>query len=140
MPQGLILGKISGLLAVTTLKKTVPTLNPTNTPSMMNCAQGEAMQYKKVVVRTLQVLVVVVIVLPMVLQLVYVLLVKDKTRAAKVGQMFYELVLDRRAPAPPQNLRPNYGDLAEPKTRVFAAPSGISSGMGYDARQRERGK
>jgi hypothetical protein len=45
-------------------------------------------------------------------------IIEDVARVEKLERHFYGLALDR-APAPPQNVRPNFYDLAEPKTKVF---------------------
>ena len=61
---------------------------------------------------------------------------EDAARVAKLERHFYEVAL-ARSPLPPQNVRPNYGDLSEPKTRAFQDVS-TSTGMGYDKRKAER--
>lgn len=67
---------------------------------------------------------------------------EDNERVMGLEERFYAMALARSyAPAPPSNVRPNFGDLSEPKTRVFQdASRQASSGMGYDVRRAERGR
>ena len=48
---------------------------------------------------------------------------EDIARVEKLRKHFYEVALststDVTPPKPPTGVKPNYGDLAEPKTRVF---------------------
>lgn len=48
---------------------------------------------------------------------------EDTARVEKLGRHIYEVALNREratvAPAAPTGVKPNYGDLSEPKTRVF---------------------
>ena len=68
---------------------------------------------------------------------------EDIARVEKLKQHFYDVAYSRATlgPAAPTGVRPNYGDLAEPRTRVFQdASRSETSGMGYDLRKKERGK
>jgi len=50
---------------------------------------------------------------------------EDIARVANLKKHFYEVAYGRATvgPAAPTGVRPNYGDLSEPKTRVFADTS-----------------
>ena len=50
---------------------------------------------------------------------------EDILRVQKLKQHFYDLAMstDVSPPRAPTGVRPNYGDLSEPKTRVFADTS-----------------
>lgn len=50
---------------------------------------------------------------------------EDIARVQKLKQHFYDVAYSRATlgPRAPAGVRPNYGDLAEPKTRVFADTS-----------------
>ena len=68
---------------------------------------------------------------------------EDIARVANLKKHFYDIAMstDVSPPKAPTGVRPNYGDLSEPKVRVFQdAGRSVTSGMGYDARKRERGK
>ena len=68
---------------------------------------------------------------------------EDIARVEKLKQHLYDVAYGRaaRGPAAPTGVRPNYGDLAEPRTLVFQdAGRSTTSGMGYDLRKKERGK
>ena len=52
-------------------------------------------------------------------------ILEDDARIAKLKHHIYEIAYGRATvgPAAPTGVRPNYGDLSEPKTRVFADTS-----------------
>jgi hypothetical protein len=61
----------------------------------------------------------------------------------KLQQHLYDVAYGRATvgPAAPTGVRPNYGEPSEPKVTIFQdAGRSPTSGMGYDARKRERGK
>ena len=68
---------------------------------------------------------------------------EDIARVQKLKQHFYDVAHARATvgPAAPTGVRPNYGDLSEPKVRHFQdASRSATTGMGYDARRAERGR
>jgi hypothetical protein len=68
---------------------------------------------------------------------------EDIARVEKLKQHFYDVAHARATvgTAAPTGVRPNYGEPSEPKVRYFQdAGRSATSGMGYDARKRERGK
>ena len=52
-------------------------------------------------------------------------ILEDTARVHKLKQHIYDVAYSRATvgPAAPTGVRPNYGDLSEPKTRVFADTS-----------------
>jgi hypothetical protein len=67
---------------------------------------------------------------------------EDIARVEKLKQHLYEVAYARATvgPAAPTGVRPNYGEPSEPKVRLFQdVGRSVTSGMGYDARKRERG-
>ena len=68
---------------------------------------------------------------------------EDNARVVNLQKHFYDLAMstDVTPPKPPTGVKPNYGEPSEPKVRYFQdAGRSVTSGMGYDARKRERGK
>ena len=63
-------------------------------------------------------------------------IVEDNIRVAKLEQHFYELALNR-APAPPQNVRMQPKELAQPKTQVFQDMSTSTVIEKQNAKRRE---
>ena len=54
---------------------------------------------------------------------VHAWIAEDTARVEKLARHIYDVALNREratvAPAAPTGVKPNYGDLADPKTRVF---------------------
>ena len=69
-------------------------------------------------------------------------IIEDDARIAKLKQHVYDVAYARaEGPKAPTGVRPNYGDLSEPKVRHFQdASRKATTGMGYDARRAERGR
>ena len=59
--------------------------------------------------------------------------VEDTARVERLAQHIYDVALNREratvAPAAPMNVRPNYGDLAQPKVRYFQDAAKRGGGM-----------
>jgi len=68
---------------------------------------------------------------------------EDNARVVNLQKHFYDIAMstDVSPPKAPTGVKPNYGDLSEPKVRVFQdAGRNATTGMGYDARRAERGR
>ena len=78
-----------------------------------------------IIVRTLQVAIVTLILTIVALVAVDAWVEEDIARVQKLKQHFYDVAYSRATvgPAAPTGVKPNYGALAEPKTRVFADAS-----------------
>lgn len=65
---------------------------------------------------------------------------EDNNRVASLKRHFYDVAYSRvEGPKAPTGVRPNYGDLSEPKTRAFADTSARSEVLERQNEKRREG-
>ena len=93
----------------------------------MNIIQGQFHKrtLEDILISAFQVAIVTLILFIVALVAVDAWVAEDNARVVNLQKHFYDIAMstDVTPPKAPTGVRPNYGDLSEPKTRVFADTS-----------------